>query len=276
MLHKHNSLKQKTSDKADAETNEYVRAKIIRFHISLSVYKKFMILLDIQKNIEINIVYPGFTFEIGKMKIEVTKAYHHDIISDKYCLGFLFHVERILFIYTGDTGYNNQLKNDYIQIKKNNKNKEIVLLAHFGGLHRNEESFYRSKDDSIEKAYYPNHLGRLGLIQLLKILEPIVCIISEFGDEFKSARIELCNLFKAGFLKTTFLPADVGMKMDSHMCFYSIDSFSEDTCNYKYLKHDQIEPILYESNSYSIYYYNKNLLSTSVLNKIIKIREKST
>lgn len=75
---------------------------------------------------------------------------------------------------------------------------------------------YESKYDKNNKykSFYKDHLGRLGLVELNNILKPKICLISEFGEEFKESRIKIAEIYNDLFEnKTTFLSADIGLKI---------------------------------------------------------------
>lgn len=81
-------------------------------------------------------------------------------------------------IYTGDTGFHG-MSEVYENIKKEYANKKIALIANIGGFKRAKVSY--KKNNNIENCYYFNHLGRIGLAKLVEVLQPDLCIISEFG-----------------------------------------------------------------------------------------------
>ncbi len=135
----------------------------------------------------------------------------------------------------------NLLKDPMFKTVKGDK-KKIVLLAHIGGFEKRERLHLVYSHDKnprcpqyTEKGcnyplnptgfediqpqncpYYEYHLGRLGLVQLLKLLNPEICIISEWGEEFKDYRLDVTRAFSAAFSNTkqVFLTADVGFKIN--------------------------------------------------------------
>jgi hypothetical protein len=93
---------------------------------------------------------------------------------------------------------------------------EIVLLARLGGF-KEQESGYLIASDNKEKnnAFYKNHLGRLGLASMCEILEPDLCLICEFGEEFKGNRSTIADIFNLVFSEsgkqTKFIPEEIGV-----------------------------------------------------------------
>jgi hypothetical protein len=147
-------------------------------------------------------------------------------MSDRHSTGLVFTYKNIIFIHTGDTGFNKDIGDKYEEIKKyveeENKSialkenkKKVVLLANIGGFEEYEQ-YYGLANFNDGKAFYRNHLGRLGIARLVEILEPKLCIVSEFGEEFKGHRANLCDIYETTFektIKTKFFPADIGFRM---------------------------------------------------------------
>lgn len=165
----------------------------------------------------------------GEINALVIPAYHEDLGNDcKSPVGFVLEYDNVVIIYTGDTGWTNDKTKDiekkvniekvYYNLHEKYKGKKyIALIAHLGGFKEKERNF----QDTIlpdEGVYYKNHLGRLGLVEINRILEPDICIISEFGEEFKGLRAEIANIYNLAFNQTDknkifFIPADIGLKV---------------------------------------------------------------
>ena len=81
--------------------------------------------------------------------------------------------------------------------------KKIVLIAHLGGFkdHENDYAGYLLENDTNgqQKSYYENHLGRIGLAKAFETINPEFCLISEFGEEFKSRRQEIAEIYNNAF-----------------------------------------------------------------------------
>lgn len=176
----------------------------------------------------------GFKFEFSYKKNEQNKKY--------------------ILIYSGDTNWNDIVKkgyediytNMYNEIKKseykqrckdisltndistynqNHKkiykeildNTEIVLLARLGGFKEHEAEYLIASDDQERNnAFYKNHLGRLGLASMCETLNPDLCLICEFGEEFKGNRSTITDIFNSVFSEvdnneTKFIPEEIGV-----------------------------------------------------------------
>ena len=136
-------------------------------------------------------------------------AIHNDLMTDSDCYGYViqFLPENNILWYTGDTGFNEEVKEKFTAIKNGLNCNGMVLLAHIGGFKPDEQYYYRT---NASKAYYKTHLGRLGLCQLIECLEPKVCLVSEFGEEFKDCRKKLIDIFKSVYTDCCIFPVDVG------------------------------------------------------------------
>jgi tetratricopeptide (TPR) repeat protein len=250
-----------TEDELEVITNELYgissRIKKITLVITLSTLKKYINMLDINENADYAIEVVDKDFENIKidenLSIYSIKAKHDDLISDNQSKGFIFAASDCCVFYTGDTGYSEEIGEGYansldLEIIKESGTR--ILLAHLGGFkHRERYNYYKLSSrkssptnssgpkvgvESTEakeaaRAYYPNHLGRLGLIQLAYIMNPDYCVVSEFGEEFegtvngdsnKGYRAILCNILNDSFetwrkqqnlpRSPVFVPADIG------------------------------------------------------------------
>lgn len=223
--------------------------KILNLYVSENVMEKYEPLISgckvedktdnentEEKNYKMNIIKPGeFIEEIEEnrnVKITALKAKHKDIIGQNGALGFKLDFNNITIIYTGDTGWSKELEIQYSKVKEECKNNYKVLVAHIGGFKEEESEILDIIDvnelgeknrrniaiesENQDKYLYDYHLGRIGLAKINKILQPDICIISEFGEEFKEARVKITNIFKEAFKdsKTIFIPADIGLKFN--------------------------------------------------------------
>ena len=156
--------------------------------------------------------------------IHPIRAKHNDLVSDYHCAGFLFlfqppgehtGAEDTALLYTGDTGFDEEIRTVYDSIRTNLEGKKIFLLAHIGGFKRHEEEYFTDEDDT-SKAYYKYHLGRIGLSRLVETVKPDVVLLSEFGEEFRNGcRSQLVDLYQLHYkaIGTVFLPMDNGFCM---------------------------------------------------------------
>jgi lipoprotein NlpI len=207
--------------------------KTLTFYVTTSVFKKYASFFNLYKisNYEVVCVDADRSniFAIGDVKIHVIKAKHDDLFSEATSVGYCFEREsdKFALIYTGDTGFWG-LREEYEQLKQKLVNKNVVLVANIGGFKPSEEGYTKSND--VEKHYYKNHLGRIGVSKIVDILEPNICVISEFGEEFNGYRVKLAKVFsdvyKNKLPNTVFLPADVGLCINSEMKIRAIVSES--------------------------------------------------
>jgi len=95
-----------------------------------------------------------------------------------------------------------------------NANDKVVLITNLGGFLESEK-FYSvlAPEEENNDHYYKYHLGRIRLAKIVDILEPDICIISEFGEEFIGHRVDIAKAFNKVYKKskTVFLPADIGL-----------------------------------------------------------------
>jgi len=223
----------------DSEFEKSDTKKRISFYLTKSTFKKYSTLLNLgsKKDYEVTIIDENSSFNISEFgDVICVPAKHKTLLSDNDAIGFclLPKDENYAFIYTGDTGFSEKIKSSYEAILKKStmQNRRIVLLAHIGGFEDREKEYggtevtTTSKITEIaETAYYKNHLGRLGLIEIVDVLNSNdqleLCIVSEFGEELGGVRSILCKLFCTIFdNKVNFLHADIGLdlKIEKNEC----------------------------------------------------------
>lgn len=210
LLYKYNKILGKTNP----------HRKNVKIFIGLSTYKKYSGLLNLYSekvNYKVFIINEGFEYKFDDcdFKFRVIKAKHDDLMSDQYCYGFMFEMYNNLLIYTGDTGVNDFILKEYNIIKeryiKNKSYSSVILLAHLGGF-KDEEAEASIYNGEVE-SFYENHLGRSGLVSLLEIIKPNICLISEFGEEFSGMRVDFTRVFQDMFINNKFIPIDVGFNI---------------------------------------------------------------
>ena len=240
------------------------RRKTIDLYIPESVYKKYQGMLDLygNNNYKFIRIKKNQSETINGFEVHFMWAKHRDIISSEHSLGFYLVHEKNALIYTGDTGWTKEVEEHYRKIKQQLKDKEIILIAHLGGFKDKEENFmYKNSDE--EKCTYGNHLGRLGLVGINEVLEPKLCIVSEFGEEFKGSRIKICEILNELFKTTHFLPADIGLnynfKNNMVKAIFKMDTYRDiiEENHYKEIPFENVSPILLRAD-YSLHYYDKN------------------
>ncbi|MDR0461165.1 MAG: tetratricopeptide repeat protein, partial [Nitrososphaerota archaeon] len=209
------------------------RRKRISLYMTASTYKKYAPMLELkaENDYKVIIIKTDDTIQLKdpneqnkdnyskNIHIKVIPANHDDILSDRDSVGFVIRDEDTNFalVYTGDTGYDVKMNKVYSELKSDLAGKKIFLLAHLGGFKLREKPDY-SKDIEGNKRYFnKNHLGRMGMVFIIKALQPDLCIISEFGEEFLNHRVKLRDAFRESFEKfnTVFLAADIGLHFNT-------------------------------------------------------------
>ena len=251
------------------------RRKKINLYMTLSTFKKYTALLDLydKNDYTVTIIRPGIKLEpIDDVGIKIIKASHDDLFSDINSVGLIFSHGDFVLVYTGDTGFNDDIEAQYGEIKTTYKENDIVLLAHIGGF----EDFEENYTFDIKKSYYKNHLGRLGIARLAEILNPRVCIISEFGEEFQTSRKKLCDIFNEVYSKKgiTFFPADIGFRINEKNSIYAIKELNNSNHSKfteGYIPADEVKAI--DVPAAPLYYCSKNINEQDFLKKLLERNE---
>jgi tetratricopeptide (TPR) repeat protein/L-ascorbate metabolism protein UlaG (beta-lactamase superfamily) len=215
------SLDNITNNEIETEFVNSERRKKIGIYLTKSTNKKYIGMLELhsKNDYECHPIETGDKKEIKDsndkhvVSFDVIKAKHDDVISDKDSVGFVFHFDNSILVYTGDTGWSEDIEKQYKIIKEECKEQEIILLAHLGGFKEYEKNYMI--EEERQNSYYKNHLGRIGLVKISEILKPKLCIISEFGEEVSNFRIGIAKIFTKAFNEEiVFLPADIGLEYD--------------------------------------------------------------
>ena len=243
------------------------RLKRIRIYMSESTYKKYSPMLNLHKSSNYDIIIirasdtlpiicPNSSTENPYLEITAISAKHDDLISNRDSLGFIISYKDFVLFYTGDTGFDTDIAEKYKAAKDKYKDKNIVLLAHIGGFKEYERKFNFSQGIKENKNFfYKNHLGRLGLAKLIEAVEPKICIISEFGEEFRKTRRDLTKIYSDVYTDTFFIPADIGLRITDKNMIRLIDK-KDFTKNY----YDYKETLVCERQiDASLHYYKKGL-----------------
>jgi ribonuclease BN (tRNA processing enzyme) len=240
------------------------RRKVIDFYLTASVFKKYSGWFDLyEKNYyRLHIVESGDHKELfSGVQVHFLKAKHDDIISDRDSVGFYIqYQDDLVLIYSGDTGWNEEIEEQYKKIGQLFSEKYRLLLAHLGGV-KTEENFYLNKPkEEKAKVFYPNHLGRLGLGCLNEVLRPQVCIISEFGEELRERRQDLADIYLKAFdQKTAFIPGDIGLKFN--LTIRQVWAIKKIDIKSGELHRNYIDPKLVSSvllrKDFSLHFYNR-------------------
>ena len=261
------------------------RRKIIEFYMPLSVFKFYSGLFELtdKTNYRIHIIEEGTVCNISdkltadsenSFVIRTIRAKHRDMISDICAIGLSIEFKDLVIIYTGDTGWDEEIGKQYLKLKAAHEGKYVILLAHIGGFKDCEDNYLTC--DKYSDLFYKNHLGRLGLVELNEKLKPSICLISEFGEEFKGNRTELAAIFQKAFDETIlFFPVDIGFRLDlNNKKIKCIHQAEENPYSLKYSYENPMEISTYEhKKNYSLHYYDKTLdlgVITAVVSELVR------
>jgi hypothetical protein len=251
--------------------------KCVNLYLSAGVQRKFAGLLNLRdpkygKVITLNPSTKDYEQRIplnDKTVLTVLPAFHDDVITRDSAvgLGFEFDTEKgkRRVVFTGDSGLyprKRSLDGDELlsedgkspmleaitgsalfeQYPENFLRYPHLVVAHIGSIKEQEfgEGAIPSPAD-VGRWFYPNHLGLLGTLMLLKGLHPEAAIISEFGAELKGFHIDLVE--KLGMAlnkvqeektpdrdKTLVIAGDLTTVYDiSSHCFLSHTQFKDNT-----------------------------------------------
>jgi tetratricopeptide (TPR) repeat protein len=248
----------------ESEFMESEMRKIINFYITKSVFIKYSGLFNLcsKNDYLIHIVEKGDDFKItNNIECCVIEAKHNDIISDRDSVGFLLSLYNTALIYTGDTGWSDNIEKQYDQLKEKCKDKYVLLIAHIGGFKKNESNYLNPNPEVRQESLYKHHLGRIGLARINEILKPDVCLISEFGEEFKGHRKDIAKIYQKAFNdEIIFIPADIGLKFCLKKKQFEVATKINTTNSIfelGYVNPVEVELCLLEKD-YSLHYYKKN------------------
>ncbi|WP_027182868.1 MBL fold metallo-hydrolase [Desulfovibrio inopinatus] len=191
------------------------RRKRIDIYMTKSTFRKYSGMLDLSSRNEyqIHLLEPGQQWDIQGVPVTILPAFHFDILSDRDSVGMVFHLGESAVVYTGDTRFTEELGQSYADLRAELAGRFVLLVANLGGFKESERNYLI--DGKREGAFYKNHLGRLGLAEVVRILRPNICCICEFGEEFKGQRIKMAEIYSRAFNnEIVFLPGDIGFTMD--------------------------------------------------------------
>ncbi len=227
LVHKHNdaigdSVKEELKDKDENEIKHEIEKRIkeqgkkIDVFLNVGTFMKYSGWLNLKDSGEINnvtVLQPDTTYQLLKdydgIIIHTTKAKHDEIIDNKYAIGFILDIKGIKVGFTGDTGWD--WENNGSIAKAFIEHKPKLVIAHLGSIKRREFNYVGAKnEDDINKCFYDNHLGLLGMAKFLDTVKPDLTIISEFGEELKRFRKEIVQGI-GEVLKLNCLPGDIGL-----------------------------------------------------------------
>ena len=199
----------------------------VNLYMSTGVQRKFSGLFGLRDERFHNIVTMSPVYEGTSQTIRlnhvttmtVLPAYHDDVVTKNMAVGLGFEFVcsgRITkLVLTSDTGLYPRSEDSSGQSRFYDTEKRKprvdtsagcalydcypeafrspdVLIVHIGSI-RKEEFQPLMELDNREPGewFYPNHLGALGTLAMIDKLQPRLAIVSEFGAELKSFRIEL-------------------------------------------------------------------------------------
>ncbi|RJP73298.1 MAG: MBL fold metallo-hydrolase [Candidatus Abyssobacteria bacterium SURF_17] len=191
------------------------RKKKIDLFLNLGTFIKYSGWLNVHTSSvinEINVLHCGNVLDLSEkyngLKIHAVKAQHHEIIDDKYCLGFVLEVDGCTIALTGDTGWrmDNSIAAPYAE------HKTDLMVAHLGSIKRTEFDYLGKKTEGErQKCLYAQHLGLLGTGAMLHTVKPKLAVISEFGEELKPLRKDVVEKFDEVLNSTRCIPGEVGL-----------------------------------------------------------------
>lgn len=144
-----------------------------------------------------------------QLALKAMDAIHSEVIGKERCCGLVFGLrdgtKTVLKLgITGDTGWNPKIQRQYRGCK--------LLCIHLGGIGENEfEENLRLKG---KKRLYPEHLGLIGTISMVKAIQPSLSIISEFGEELGAERRHIAETIDRFFNSDRrCITGDIGLKI---------------------------------------------------------------
>ncbi len=188
--------------------------KKIDLFLNFSSLNKFANLLSLDKSAvrKIYVIQPGIPIDLSEkygFVLMPTKAKHRELWGDEYSVGLIFDLiennkKKFRLGMTVDTGYTDEIG---AQFKDSD-----VLIAHIGSI---KEKEFDLNLNLIERLY-KNHLGLIGTTKIIKDASPRLAIISEFGEELGSLRVDISKAIE-GVVKDRrtkrCIPGDIGMKI---------------------------------------------------------------
>jgi L-ascorbate metabolism protein UlaG (beta-lactamase superfamily) len=252
------------------------KQKLIDLFLNIGAFKKFSNYLDLaheDKNSyigNVTVMSPGQTYKIpgreNNLELEIVALFtdHHEIVTKRYAVGICFKAsERNIYI-SGDTGWrfetaernNRILQKNGIDVTSEDESQTLhILVTHLGSM--KPEEFQRIDDIEWKKAFYESHLGVLGCLCMIEKFKPQICVISEFGEELSTLRIETAKALETQARNLKFstdircIAGDVGLWLNplnkTSLCYQTGEKIS-----WKDLHSD----INQDENS--IFYVNRN------------------
>ncbi len=227
LIYKHNdaikdSVKKEMKDKDEHEKKHEIEKRIkeqgkkIDLFLNVGTFMKYSGWLNLKDSEEINnviVLQPDTTYKLSDaydgITIHTIKAKHHEIIDNKYAIGFILDIKGVKVGFTGDTGWdwenNGRIVEPFIE------HKPKLVIAHLGSIKSQEFKYVEARNE-IERneCFYAHHLGLLGMTKFLDAIRPDLTIISEFGEELRQFRKEIVQGI-GEVLHLKCLPGDIGL-----------------------------------------------------------------
>jgi len=283
-------IKQKELDEDLKELRK--KKKKVKFYLSNATFNKFSGILDLEDFSYIEHIYtlnPDTEFQIKGGILKVLTAYHKEIRAVDQAVGLLFKLDKEDFdephriLLTSDTGIFpvdcEQKGKPTLSTKKASMLPDIykyshgikedtidLMILHIGSIKETEKGliskYYFINEDERKKqlitACYRNHLGFLGVQEMIRSIKPKLAVISEWGEEMRDFRENLTEQLQAAAYGTKVLPSDIPL-------VYGIFTNEKNQgmvwdCLYKkWAKAQEIKFITDESSSEKMIYYTENL-----------------
>jgi len=227
LVYKHNDaideavrkkMKSKNEDRIKEEIRKELekKGKKIDLFMNEGTFMKYSGWLNLKDSHEVNnvtVLMPNTMYELPEeykgITIHTTKAKHHEVIDEKYAIGFILDVEGTKVGFTGDTGWDWDRKE--IMVKPFLKHNPRLVIAHLGSIKSTEFDYVKATcDDERNKCFYRHHLGLLGMTKFLEATRPDLTIISEFGEELRGMRKPIVERISK-VMGLNCLPGDIGL-----------------------------------------------------------------
>jgi len=143
-----------------------------------------------------------------QLALRAMYAKHSEVIGTR-CCGLVFDLrdgtKKLLNLgITGDTGWSREVQRQYKGCK--------LLCIHLGCIGENE--FEEKLPLRGKKRLYPEHLGLIGTISMVKAIRPSLSIITEFGEELGTARRHIAETIDSFFNSgRRCITGDIGLKI---------------------------------------------------------------
>ena len=202
--------------KHEVENRLNENGKKIDLFLNVGTFMKYSGWLNLKDSGEIKyvtVLQPDTTYDLpdeyNGITIHTTKAKHHEVIDNKYAIGFILDIEGNKIGFTGDTGWD--FENNGSIAKPFIEHKPKLLIAHLGSIKSREFKYVEAENkDERNQCFYTHHLGLLGMAKLLDSTKPDLTIISEFGEELRNFRKDIVEGI-GDVLKLKCLPGDIGL-----------------------------------------------------------------